>query len=149
MGRLQTHWDWVSSYLALPNSGICVSMKQKLGSDKVKCYSGEMLLVSFCWNRIWKAQEAMQDLQCELVGLELFSHPLLCNKSSSRIRLHLFQCYLLLMLRQLKVWALKNCLTSGLELRKYIGLWCLRTLWCEFGLFSLVWTWWGKQLLLL
>lgn len=79
MERLQTQRDWGSSYLALPNSRIHVSMKSELGNDKVEFYSWEMLSVSSCKNRIWKAQEATLGW-CGggLVQLELFSHFLLC-----------------------------------------------------------------------
>lgn len=76
--RLQNRGDWVSPYLALPNSRICVSMESELGSDKVEFYSWEMLSVSSCKNGISNSSLSFPGLWCRLVELELFRHSLLC-----------------------------------------------------------------------
>lgn len=113
MDRLQNHWDWVSSYLAVPNSRIYVSMKSELGNDKSgvsllrdaigillhkqdlessKSYSGFMVFIG--WVR------AVQPL---------FTVFVIKAATKSNFMVYLFQCYCLLMLSQLKVWPVKNC----------------------------------------
>lgn len=113
MDRLQNHWDWVSSYLAVPNSRIYVSMKSELGNDK----SGVSLLRDAIGILLQK-----QDLESSrsysgfmaFIGWvravqPLFTVFVIKAATKSNFTVYLFQCYHLLMLSQLKVWPVKNC----------------------------------------
>lgn len=89
MDRLQNHWDWVSSYLAPPNSRIYVSVKSELGNDKVeftleRCYRYPSAKIGFgklkklfrIYGVDWLSWSCSDTLHC------------VCKKSSNKIKFY-------------------------------------------------------------